>query len=82
MDYPAEVPVLVIEILSEDDRFTEIQKKFAEYKEFGIRHIWLADPWMRMLYIWETGLRYVPCFELPEYGVAISPADIFDQTAN
>ena len=79
MHYPSEVPVLVIEILSEDDRLTEIQKKFAEYKEFGIRHIWLADPSMRILYIWETCLRGVPSFELPEYGVTISPADIFDQ---
>ena len=82
MHYPSEVPALVIEILSEDDRLTEIQKKFVEYKEYGIRHIWLADPWMRKLYIWETGLRDVPSFELPEYGVTIRPADIFDQTPN
>ena len=80
--HAAEPPLIAIEILSKDDRLTEIHRKFADYKEYGIRHIWLADPWMRKLYIWETGLRDVPSFELPEYGVTIRPADIFDQTPN
>ncbi len=78
--HAAEPPLIVIEILSKDDRFTEIQKKFMDYQIFGIRHIWLADPWMGKLYIWETGLRDVSSFELPEYGVTISPADIFGKT--
>lgn len=78
--HAAEPPLIAIEILSKDDRLTEIQAKFVDYQNFGIRHIWLADPWMRKLYIWETGLRDVPSFELPEYGVSIPPTDVFDQT--
>ena len=72
-------PAVAIEVLSRDDRFTEVQKKFADYKEFGIPHIWLVDPWTRKLFSYAGGLHEVPALELPEYGVTLTPGDVFDQ---
>ena len=76
---PAEVPPAVtIEILSRDDRMTEVLKKCADYQEFGIPHIWMVDPWTRKLFSYSKGLHEVPALELPEYGVVLTLGDIFD----
>src|SRR5438067_3027335 len=37
-------PFLVIEILSKDDRATDVQEKIDDYLTFGIPFIWIIDP--------------------------------------
>jgi Uma2 family endonuclease len=37
-------PFAVIEILSKDDRMTEMQERVEDYIAFGVRHVWLIDP--------------------------------------
>lgn len=37
-------PLIVIEILSRRDEMSEVLEKLEEYAEFGVLHIWLADP--------------------------------------
>jgi Uma2 family endonuclease len=37
-------PLIAIEILSKDDRVSEMQKRIDDYLKFGIRYIWLIDP--------------------------------------
>ena len=41
---PAQPPLVAIEILSPDDRHSELMRKFEEYSAFGVRYIWLVDP--------------------------------------
>ena len=69
----------MIEVLSPDDRWSEILAKAIDYQEFGIRHIWLVDPGTRKLFSYTSGLHEVPSFEMPEHGVTIPPAAIFGQ---
>ena len=57
---PDTPPLIAIEIVSKDDRHTELLEKLEEYRRFGIANIWLVDPWLRRLSIWdEAGLRSV-----------------------
>ena len=75
---PSSPPLIVIEIVSRDDRHTEIVKKLAEYRDWGVRHVWLVDPWNRMLCVFSAnGLNEVPAFQVPEFNVEISQAEIF-----
>ena len=80
--YPTEPPAVVVEIVSEDDRYVEIQEKLAEYHAWGIKHVWLADPWTRRLSVYDSsGFHEVAAFELPEFDARITPAEVFaDQT--
>jgi len=68
--------------VSEDDRHVEILEKLAEYHAWGVKHVWLVDPWTRKLFVYDSGgLRETTCFELPEFGAKLSKAEVFaDQT--
>jgi|SRR5579871_910247 len=37
-------PFIVIEILSKDDRLTQMQERIDDYLQFGVRYVWLVDP--------------------------------------
>jgi Uma2 family endonuclease len=37
-------PFLVIEILSKDDRASDVLDKIEDYRAFGVPHIWVVDP--------------------------------------
>jgi Uma2 family endonuclease len=39
-----EPPFLCIEILSPDDRFTEMRERVGDYLDFGVRNVWVIDP--------------------------------------
>jgi len=74
---PAETPLVVIEILSPDDRMSETLDKLSEYRAWGVPHVWMVDPDTRSLYTYEdSGLREVNSFQLPEYGVRIALDDL------
>jgi len=76
---PAIPPLVAIEILSPDDRMTQILEKLREYDDFGVAHLWLIDPLKKMLYVYSQGtLSAVQEFTIPEYSVTISHATIFD----
>jgi Uma2 family endonuclease len=78
--YPTHPPRFVIEIVSEDDRHVEILEKLSDYYAWGVKHIWLVDPWTRRFSVYDqSGLHEVPTFELPEFGAKLSPEDIFGQ---
>ena len=44
-------PFLCIEVLSPEDRVRQIQEKIGDYFEFGVRWVWLIDPWARRAWI-------------------------------
>jgi len=37
-------PFLAIEILSKDDRASDLQEKLDDYRDFGIPFVWVIDP--------------------------------------
>jgi Uma2 family endonuclease len=49
-DVFSEPPALVIEILSEEDQFLEINRKLTDYLMMGVRNICIADPYNRKVF--------------------------------
>jgi Uma2 family endonuclease len=81
-EYPSNPPLLVIEIVSKEDRHKDILAKLAEYHSWGVKHVCSVDPWTRKLFVYDDrGYREVATFKLPEFSAELSPAEIFeDQT--
>jgi Uma2 family endonuclease len=75
---PEAPPLIVIEILSPDDRMTAVLDKLREFEAWGVRHVWLADPHSRRLYAYEAGLTERFALAIPELGVEVTAADIFE----
>ncbi len=75
---PSDPPLVAIEILSPDDRVGYILPKLEEYRQWGVRHIWLADPENRHFFTFgDAGLHQVNEFSLPGHGIVLTLADIF-----
>jgi Uma2 family endonuclease len=55
--YVTRPPLIAIEILSPEDTLRAMQEKAAEYRLFGVEHIWVIDPEPRIAYRYtSTGL--------------------------
>jgi Uma2 family endonuclease len=48
-------PLVCIEILSRDDRMSEMQERIDDYLAFGVRHVWVIDPRSRKAYDFTLG---------------------------
>ena len=58
--YVTKPPLIAVEILSPEDTLTAMRAKAAEYREFGIEHIWIIDPEARVVHRYTgTGLEEV-----------------------
>lgn len=63
--YITRPPLIAIEILSPEDTLAAMGKKSAEYRQFGVPHIWVIDPEARVAYGYgEAGLEKVRGNEL------------------
>ena len=40
-------PMLCVEILSREDRMTEILQRVNDYLQMGVPAVWIVDPWLR-----------------------------------
>lgn len=50
------VPDLAVEVVSEHDRYTELQKKIAHYRAVGVRLVWIVEHETRTITVY-TGER-------------------------
>ena len=52
-------PFLAIEILSKDDRASDLQEKLDDYRDFGIPFVWVVDPRTRTgnTYSWSQPMQ-------------------------
>ncbi len=75
---PSSPPLLVVEVVSPDDRVNDLLQKLEEYRVWGVRHIWLAEPELKQIHVYENGsLNRVARFELPQFGFAVTAEDLF-----
>lgn len=72
-------PELIVEILSPDDRWSDLMEKLDEYFTIGVPAVWVADPRTRDVYVYRsltnaqrfmesdvlTGGDVLPGFEVP-----------------
>ena len=76
-ELPTELPLVVIEIVSPDDRFEELMNRLEEFRAWGVPHVWLVDPGLRRICVYrDGGVMAVEAFELPEFGVRIAAGEI------
>ncbi len=77
-EVPSTPPLVAIEILSPDDRVGYVIPKLEEYRRWGVRHIWLADPDSRKLFTYgDAGLHEAIELSLPEHGIVLTRAEVF-----
>lgn len=76
-DLPQELPLVVIEIVSPDDRHEDIMERLEEFRAWGVPHVWLVDPGIGRMYVYRDGsLTAVEAFELPEFSVRIAAEEV------
>ncbi len=72
-----EPPFVAIDVLTASATFGEVRARTCRLSAWGVRNIWLADPFEReLLETTPNGFRQVPALELPEYGLRITPDDV------
>jgi Uma2 family endonuclease len=69
---PSAPPLMVAEIVSEDEKRTELIAKLRDYAAWGVPNIWIVDPWSRRLAVWQND-REIPVdvLSIPEYGFEV-----------
>ena len=76
--FPDTPPLIAIEILSKDDRHSELMQKLEEYLAWGVTNIWVVDPITKRFSAYtHLGLQNVSSFSLPEYAFQLTPSDLF-----
>jgi Uma2 family endonuclease len=75
---PDTPPLVAIEILSKDDRHSDLMQKLEEYLSWGVPNIWVVDPTTKRFSAYtHLGLQNVSSFSLPDYPFQLTPSDLF-----
>ncbi|MGI8988208.1 MAG: Uma2 family endonuclease [Bryobacteraceae bacterium] len=45
-------PFICIEVLSKDDTLKQLRGKIDDYLAFGVRYVWVLEPWSKRAYIY------------------------------
>jgi Uma2 family endonuclease len=75
---PETPPLVVIEILSKDDRHSDLMQKLEEYRTWGVSNIWIVDPATKRFSVYtELGLQNVSSFNLAGYPFQLTQPELF-----
>jgi len=75
---PDKPPLIVVEILSKDDRHSDLMQKLEEYRVWGVRHIWVIDPFTQRFSTYtERGLQNASSLGLSVYPFELTPSELF-----
>lgn len=75
-------PLITIEILSPEDTLRRAGEKAREFLEFGVKHVWVIDPYARVAYRGTAaGLELVPdgTLTVPETPIVVRIAELFEK---
>jgi Uma2 family endonuclease len=75
-------PLLCIEILSSEDRFSRLQERVNDFASMGVQNIWVLDPWERTGYYASSRGFTQPegdALRIEGTPIAISLAEVFAQ---
>ena len=53
-------------------------QKLQDYRAWGVRNIWVVDPELKTLCVYDGGLIERQRIELPKFGFSIAAADLFN----
>jgi Uma2 family endonuclease len=72
-------PLACIEILSKDDRLTEMQERIDDYLTFGVRYVWILDPARRQAWrCMSTGMQVVTELRTENPETMVPVRDLFE----
>src|ERR1700694_1576721 len=75
---PETPPLVVVEILSKDDRHTDLMQKLEEYRTWGVPNIWIVEPATQRFSIYtELGLQNVSSFTLAGSPFQLTQPELF-----
>ena len=75
---PSKPPLLAIEIVSKDDRHSDLMYKLEDYRAWGVPNIWVVDPGAKRFSIYSEGrLQYVPSLALGDYSFELTLTSLF-----
>jgi Uma2 family endonuclease len=78
--YPSKPIHLCIEVLSPEDRFSEVLSKCEDYHAWGVQYCWIIDPEKKQCWQYEVGNRpqqIPPDGQITAQEVALSVKDLF-----
>jgi Uma2 family endonuclease len=70
-------PLLVVEILSPEDRVARYNERLEDYRRMGVRNIWVVDPEERRGFDWSAGWQERTRFEVQDSPVFLDLPEIF-----
>lgn len=74
---PESPPLVVIEILSKNDRYSDLMQKLEEYRTWGVANIWIVDPANKRFSVYtDLGLQNVSSLQLPGYPLVLTQAEL------
>jgi len=72
-------PLICIEILSKDDRLSEMRERVDDYLKFGVRYVWILDPSTRKAWRCTTdGMHEVTELRTENPTTVVPLAELFD----
>jgi Uma2 family endonuclease len=75
---PSTAPLVVIEILSQDDRYHDLMERLEEYRVWGVANTWIVDPLAKRLALYTaSALQYFSSLGLPGYPFELTPSVLF-----
>jgi Uma2 family endonuclease len=77
-EIPSSPALIIIEVVSPDDRHQELLRKLEDYRAWGAEHIWVVEPLLAKFHVYRNGnLNEVHAFELSEFGLSVNAAQLF-----
>jgi Uma2 family endonuclease len=69
---PTTPAIVIAEIVSKDEKRGELIGKLRDYAAWGVPNIWIVDPWLKRLAVWQKDMEIpVEALMLPEYGFEV-----------
>jgi Uma2 family endonuclease len=76
-DLPDTPPLLVVEILSPDDRMHDVIEKLEEYRAWGVSLIWIVEPELKRLFVYDGRLQETAQLDLSRFGFSVTASELF-----
>ena len=76
--YPTVAPLLCVEVLSPEDRWSRLQMAVNDYCEMGVASVWALDPETRLAFYCDAdGFHKTDVLAVPGTDIRLTSAEIF-----
>ncbi len=72
-----EAPLVIIEVLSPEDRISRYHQRIADYRAMGVKAIWVVDPETRLGWDCSSGSNWIETIEFNLPPISMNLAAVF-----